>query len=241
MPRKRWDRDVLSAIEGLAVRGWGASEILEELALRPEIKARLPGLRTIQRMVGRWAPDDDAWTLPPDAEPDSRFMLDVLRDVFETTKGRVRTISASDADWIRSVHTAAPDLDPWRTYLLARSYAALRHSGQSTARLDLALAFTPWRSPDHLDAYLLAVPFVDAPPATPAARSEIDLPDEAAALRAIVPDISRDSSVDMLPDAGRQPHPDLTYVENELLLRIEAKASSRVPETPASISDRADG
>jgi hypothetical protein len=84
-------------------------------------------------------------------------LLDVLRDLLVSTKGRTRTISSADSAWVKAVHAAAPDLDAATTYFLARTYAAYRKSGKTTAELDLWLAFTPWRSKSDAQQYLEAV------------------------------------------------------------------------------------
>lgn len=145
--------------------------------------------KTANRLVDKWnaafesAPVSVAELAPTTA----RLLLDVLADVAVVTKGRVTTLTRAEAEWIGRVLIAAPSLmerpdqpvGPWEhdwrpyfdvarglgwgVYVIAREYLLRTNDGRSTADLDLYLAFEPWRSPLHRQAYEAMAPAASQP------------------------------------------------------------------------------
>ena len=94
----------------------------------------------------------------------------MLAAVIERTGGHKVSVTKLEALWISRVRAAAPDITSWRCYLLARTYATLVARGESTAALDVLLAFAPWRHRGALDRYMQATA------AGPAALLEVQAP-----------------------------------------------------------------
>lgn len=145
--KRRVDPDVKEAILDLADQGWSPTSIEERLSGDERYADRLPHKRTIQRIIADEEPRDTSapWKLTPTSSASAAFLLSVQADMRMQTRGRVLGFSIETAHWIEAVHRAAPDLDPWRTYRVARAYQARTDQGAATDDLDMWLGFAPWR------------------------------------------------------------------------------------------------
>lgn len=107
------------------------------------------------REVGLRKPGE-VWSLSSDDDQAAPLVLPVLAAVIEQTEGQRTTLTAEEASWILRIQGAAPDLRPWRCFLLARFYIATLAQDHATAGLDALVAFAPWRSRADFDRYLEA-------------------------------------------------------------------------------------
>lgn len=142
---RRVDREVQQAIEEMAVDGWSPTQILRALERR---ELEVPAIRTVQRIVRDVVGQDPSgpWALDLDeATDEDRHTLDVLADLVDWTDGRRQGLTLAEVAAIGAVHHLAPDLHPRLVYRAARIYMARRTAGESTADMDLWLAFAPWR------------------------------------------------------------------------------------------------
>ncbi len=132
--------------------------IEEALFHRFPAASGFPSRRAIESWVATFRTEGgEPWALAPGTEETAEYVLPVLRAVAEHSAGRVRTIGVDTARWVVVVRRAAPDLDLWRAYLVARWYAAAIAGGVSTVGLDLLLAYTPWRGDQEAERYALAL------------------------------------------------------------------------------------
>jgi hypothetical protein len=161
--RRGWDGRLLRKVDGLALDGWAAAEILREL--EEEVRSgsltadRVPGIRTIERWVKDTQPKDSSgrWRLSVVDAEDASFLLTVRAAVISGTDGRVRELTVATVGWLRAIHAVAPDLEPWSAHRLARSYLSRIEQEQDTGDLDAWLAFGPWRGMEAAAAYERAV------------------------------------------------------------------------------------
>jgi len=159
--RPRIPRDIEIAIEGFAAEGYTPPQILEALQRKADFKGRaLPVIKTIKRIIEREGLAADAsewWSLAAADPDDAATILPVLATVIERTAGRVPSLTKAQADWVLKIRCIAPDLSPWSAFRLAISYRVRVHREEPTADLDELLAFTPWRSREHLERFLRVV------------------------------------------------------------------------------------
>ena len=102
----------------------------------------------------RQRPPADHWSFgQTPADPSDEFVLRVLGQVCNKTEGRVAQLSVDEALWLRKLHAARPTLPAWETYLIASEYLRRAAREESTAALDLFLAYEPWRSAHQWRAY----------------------------------------------------------------------------------------
>jgi len=155
-------------------RGWtNAAEIKHELERRfpaqDPAKVIVPNLRTIQRVLGDFAPrDDTTWSLADADAEDAALVLPVLAAMVEESEGRRQSITQREARWILKIRRAdlaepGERLDHVITYELAfdvASYSAdpeLREFAEAqVAYVVQFLAFAPWRSAEHEKRYYAA-------------------------------------------------------------------------------------
>ena len=132
---------------------------IEETLLRrfPEA-SDFPSRRAIESWVAAFRTEGgEPWALGPGTEETAEYVLPVLQALVGHSAGRVRRIGVETARWVVVVRRAAPDLDPWRAYIVARWYLVANAESVSTAGLDLLLAFAPWRSASEAERYALAL------------------------------------------------------------------------------------
>jgi hypothetical protein len=161
--RRNTAREVVAAIaaeaeefERLNVKP-NAAEILRKLhdrARRNEFSgASIPHERTIRNILAARA------TTPADATPwqataatadDAEMVLPSLAQLIEKTEGKRRHLSIAEAVLIAGIRRAAPGVDPWMAYSLARESIAYPDAGIS---VDAFLAFAPWTGPEARSRY----------------------------------------------------------------------------------------
>ncbi len=151
MRRSRQDVELLAAVELLMDEGHEPAAIhreLERMKAADELRAVVPSLRTIERLVKTIRSQDKSapWSLMSDDTGDSRLILDALAAIVRTTEGRVVSITRAEATALMKVNRSAPELDLMSQWRLARRYVARVASGIATADLDLLMAFAPWRT-----------------------------------------------------------------------------------------------
>ena len=150
--RRGWDGRLLRKVDGLALDGWAAAEILREL--EEEVRSgsltadRVPTIRAIERWVKAIQPKDPSgrWRLSVADAEDAEFLLAARAAVMSSTEGRVRELSVAAAAWLRVIHAAAPDLAPIWAYRFARLYQVRVGRNEDTGDLDALVGFGPWRS-----------------------------------------------------------------------------------------------
>jgi len=105
---------------------------------------QIPPLRTINLWLKDIRiRDQDLWSLASAGDPrDGRVILATLREVIKHSRGGIRSITKTEADFLVRIHAARPDLeaDLWTAYVFARLYAARQRHGESYSSLDLQLA-----------------------------------------------------------------------------------------------------
>ncbi|MHB0874506.1 MAG: hypothetical protein ACYC5O_00535 [Anaerolineae bacterium] len=139
--------DVETVISVLAGEGKTAGQIEEYLSRDPLYNDRLPGLRTIQRIVkaARETDPSGPWTLEDSNPEDAQHVLGVLR-FYHGWPGKA-LVTKDLADWIGRVARAAPTL-PYRW--VGRIALAYLHTAKGQTRdLDQFLAFRPWESQER--------------------------------------------------------------------------------------------
>jgi hypothetical protein len=161
--RRGWDGRLLRKVDGLALDGWTAAEIVRELDGMERSESftadRVPGIRTIERWVKAIQPKDPSgrWRLSVVDAEDAAFLLAVRAAVISGTEGRVRELTVTTVGWLRAIHAVAPDLEPWSAHRLARSYLSRIERERDTGDLDAWLAFGPWRGKEAAASYERAV------------------------------------------------------------------------------------
>ena len=105
---------------------------------------QIPPLRTINLWLKDIRiRDQDFWSLASAGDPrDGRVILATLREVIKHSRGGIRSITKTEADFLVRIHAARPDLeaDLWTAYVFARLYAARQRHRESYTSLDLQLA-----------------------------------------------------------------------------------------------------
>ncbi len=152
--------DVEDAITYLIVeKRWAAGQVHEHLMQEERYAGRVPSERTIRRMVEDLTPADPsgAWHLVPGVSGNAGAILDVIVHLASTSRGRTRTVTRAEADWITVITEGRPDIPVRELWLLTRFYMIRQANGLSTEALDSYLAFAPWRSGENLEEYMLAV------------------------------------------------------------------------------------
>ncbi|MBI2863137.1 MAG: hypothetical protein HYX94_01055 [Chloroflexi bacterium] len=147
--------DIRKAIVHHAKRGRTPVEIYDYLGRQPEFKDRMPSQRSVQRVVKDTLPHDtsEAWSLAQDEGPDTGLILETLAAAMEGSEGLIRHLTSAQANWIKRVRRAVPDLRPWVAYQVAVDFQKCAETKQDTSDLDAFLAFAPWRSAEHERRY----------------------------------------------------------------------------------------
>ncbi len=146
------DRDVIAAIGELRGQGYGPAEIQRRLARDHTMSDRLPGPATIKKYAARAKPEAivDPWRLGV-AEPDEvAAIVPIIAAVVDRTAGRVRQVSKREAVLLTRLVRAAPTLDPWDAYRLARR---LIGSPDDESNVLLYLGLRPWEGEAERERY----------------------------------------------------------------------------------------
>lgn len=169
--RYRWNvaADVALEIERYFLERCTPAQVHAALEADPRFKGRVPHVRSLQRYAKDvQVPDPSApWTLASPSPAAADQVLDVLAAVVEETNGRVSSVTQLEAEWISRLRAARPDLPGWECWFLARLYIMRTGRHESTADLDMYLAFAPWRDDEHADRYVDAISAAGIAPALP--------------------------------------------------------------------------
>ncbi len=149
--------DVVGAIFDQSARGRGPAEIERRLKADKQFRGRVPTLRTIKKYVARAKRREseapDPWTLA-DANPDDvGLVVPVVAAVIEGTGGHVSAVSKTEAALIVRIVRAAPDIEPWDAFRLARR---LRSEPDAEPDVQAYLSFAPWRGERESERYARA-------------------------------------------------------------------------------------
>ena len=131
-----------------------------EVELIQRYSDRAPSLRQLQRYKIECEPRDASahWSLSEEVDRYGCSLVPpVLAAVIEKSSGRRDYITIEEAKWVIRTQLAAPDLDPWNVWLVARAYMRRHQQEASTADFDHFLAFAPWRSNEAGSRYAHAV------------------------------------------------------------------------------------
>ena len=149
---RRVGGEVKEAIEELAMRGWKAPDIHEALVER-FTAGRAPKLRTVQRWVAQKSDPSGAWRFADADAEDAALLLPVLAALISETRGRRKELSNAEAERVAKICGAAPGVDPWYAYVLARLYMLREQANMASPDIDAYLAYAPWRGKQEADAY----------------------------------------------------------------------------------------
>lgn len=157
MTARRIDADVALEIEGRLIRGETPAQVERGMKREPGFAARIPTLRTIQRMardltedLGSY--DDGEWRLTPDNTLLTGKTLLWIMDA-SVRDGWRRPLRTREGRWCETIHLLVPELGPLTVRMLAYLYVTAEARGESTAWLDTALAVGPWRGATERTAY----------------------------------------------------------------------------------------
>jgi hypothetical protein len=132
------------------VENWTATEIhrllLDEARHGKWEDADVPSLRTVQRVLKdiRIEQHDGPWSLKDDLGDETKVVLDVLRWLIVSTRGRKRTLTKGEAVCIAELHRVTPNADELLLWILCQQYMLHRAKGLDTRALDSYIVFTPW-------------------------------------------------------------------------------------------------
>ena len=119
-----------------------------------------PSRRQIERYKRGYTPRDSSapWSLSGEADRHGCSLVPiVLAAVIEKSSGRRDHITIEEAKWVIRIRLAAPDLDPWDGWIIARTYMRRQQQEKSATDLDHFLSFVPWRSEEMSQRYREAV------------------------------------------------------------------------------------
>lgn len=138
-------------IEAMVLAHYKPPAIHEELVKRH--KSRAPSLRTVETWYRKLSPPDvtGAWSFTEADEPE--LVLPVLAALISETRGRRKELTNAEAEWIAKICGAAPGIDPWYAYILARLYMLRKQAGLTSLDIDAYLAYAPWRGEQEAQAY----------------------------------------------------------------------------------------
>lgn len=152
--RRSIDPEVYRRIDQLMALGRMPKEVAQTLEeeFSPE---RVPNIRTIQRIAAEQQPDaaPETWLTSPVGN-DDELVLPVLAEVIVRTAGRRQRLTKPEAERVAQLRRAAPDIPPWRAYLLARLYVEAGGDVGVRQRLDAVVAFATWRGLESLETYI---------------------------------------------------------------------------------------
>lgn len=155
--KRRRDPEVVSRIKELTVDGLGPAAIAERLANEYPLD-RQPSLRKINDVRTELDADPgEPWTLFEATAAEAELVPLVLATVIEATLGETRRLTKAEAAAIVRIRLAAPRMDPWVVYNVARYYVA----GVDEADLDAYVAFDPT---DPENDYAAAARYAEARP-----------------------------------------------------------------------------
>jgi hypothetical protein len=157
MPSKpQWPTWYIDEALSLLWSGLSGQKAVDRLAeLYPEMAGDHARVRTVLSWGERW-PDDGsgAWSIADNHGVDAALVLPVLARVTTESGGRRTSVTRDEARYISRIRQAAPELDLWRVWRLARRCSSARAANRSTPEVDAFLAYAPWRGDPR--------PYVDA-------------------------------------------------------------------------------
>lgn len=156
LPGRNLDDDVLEELDHLLLnKNFSVKETTALLGRDPRFQGRAPSENTVRdrRNYLRERDATQPWSLEDADVEDARRILPVLKDAWQRSGGRRRSLTRREADWVARLQGVSPTLTPEGTLKLALRYIARVSEGESTASLDLGLAFAPWSSDDANVAY----------------------------------------------------------------------------------------
>ncbi|MEZ4501040.1 MAG: hypothetical protein R3C39_00230 [Dehalococcoidia bacterium] len=141
------------ADELIAEKRWTNQQI--ERLLGEEFGDSAPSLSWLQH---RRPKDGSAlWSLADGRGDESdRLILETKRVVLEKTEGR-ESVSIAEAQWIARVRSAAPSMEPYTAFTVARLYLMREGRGEDMHDLDVMLAYRPWKSVEDALEWVRAV------------------------------------------------------------------------------------
>ena len=161
--RRNLDNDLERWIEDKARLECTPAEIYRHMQLEPQFNERenLPSLRTIQRVVEDSITKDTTatWTIGSvkvDVQnislDDARLILDILRSVFLLTRGRKRSFTIKEAQWVLKVAKLAPGLFHETIWTMVQNYMYNEAEGIDNENLDIEVALDSLASSAHMTA-----------------------------------------------------------------------------------------
>ena len=203
--------------------------------------AKIPRVRTVQRMIQEFGPgiSDEAWKAEDEEDPaDARTILDVWGSAiaYRIESGDERPDGhywgKRLAECILYAAKIAPGLKPYATYLLARLLLIQELGGSDPKPLDVLLAMAPWRNVQAYVYYCNAVEAGKMPPVLQGARLLLEIGRDTYA-EAYPPAVSIEQP-DLAADFGR--HLTDQYNNADYLLSDEQQLEQTVgqPETERS-------
>jgi hypothetical protein len=152
MPKRRIAPGVVDAL--FALSGDHGPKAIEAI-LRNRYGPEGPSIRTIQRILGELPDEGTPWQFDPtEADAEDGAVLSVGSYLVESTEGRRQTCTQGEAEAVRGLRRAVPDLPDPLTWQLTRAYVGRATHGLPTSHLDQFLAFAPWRDLERADRYL---------------------------------------------------------------------------------------
>jgi hypothetical protein len=134
-----------------------AAAVLKDLENDPRLKGlKLPEERAIQRdLQSRRSKDDSApWSLADASPEDVAIVLPVLAETIKVNEGRRKHLTLDEVKWIKKIHAAVPEFDPWDIYVRALQYRrAVASKDEDRLR---QLAIRPWESAERANVWAQA-------------------------------------------------------------------------------------
>lgn len=171
--RRSTEPEVLKFIKDEALLDRDAAATVIHRKGFEKYEERMPSERTTRDIVGEVradAPEDSSgpWSLIKATPAEAAVVPTVIAAVVKATGGRIWHLTLAEAACIVRILSAAPDLDPYASYVAARLYVARTAAGADTADLDFFLGAAPWRE-NHQQ------PYADAVATTPALHAPFEV------------------------------------------------------------------
>ena len=166
LPGSGFDPRIYQEVQWCVTRGMRPAQIYRHLTGKfPGLK--LPRQKTIENWFNDLNVSDESgtWSFANDETGMSGVILDTLRQLIETTNGRINSITTAEAGFITQIYSVAPNLDALMRWFIARWYVANKSREEPTAGLDAYLAYQPWLNAQREASYRRAVDRGWIPPA----------------------------------------------------------------------------
>jgi len=144
--RRNLDLEIENWVTDMARLEHTPGEIYREMESKFNDKSKLPSLRTIQRIVVDIKVKDTSapWTISNikvDVEKitfeDARLLLDILRVIFLITKGRKRSFTVKEAQWVLKIAKLEPRNSYFQIWEIAQEFMQCEANGIDTEELFL--------------------------------------------------------------------------------------------------------